>query len=247
MGGNVTRAIEPFAQFPYRFIDAEMRGDLSERQAKLCRYIVRHGNEKKRETRLTLAAIRGGVRWEGSDDTLLRELKSLRPEWIDYESRPGQRSPYVIRWTGLAVVREGDEKLRPETATSARPPHDLRKSAPHPPPHDRSAETGETRKPSGKTPPQKPPNDSEGAPLPLTSTEGSEVKAASEEKLDHVVGKTTAAEFDRHATDRILAIVNGDRPVAWRRTRTGRSLGAPGRLRASRRSWTTARPSSMPG
>jgi hypothetical protein len=112
------------------------------------------------------------------------------------------------------VVREGDEKLRPETATSARPPHDLRKSAPHPPPHDRSAETGETRKPSGKTPPQKPPNDSEGAPLPLTSTEGSEVKAASEEKLDHVVGKTTAAEFDRHATDRILAIVNGDRPVS---------------------------------
>jgi hypothetical protein len=187
---------ELFAMFPNRFIDAEMRGELSERQAKLCRYIVRHGSQEKREARLTLAAIRDGVRWEGSDSTLQRELRSLRPAWIDYASNQGQRRPYVIRLTGLAVLREGDEELRPETTTSARLPHDFRKKAPQEPPQDGSAEADETHKPSGKAPPQKPPHDSGGSPLPLTSTEGSEVKAAGEEKLDHIVGKTTAAESE---------------------------------------------------
>jgi hypothetical protein len=36
----VTRALEPFSQFPDRFLYAEMRGELTERQAKLCRFIV---------------------------------------------------------------------------------------------------------------------------------------------------------------------------------------------------------------
>ena len=134
---------EPFVMFPARFIDAEMRGELSERQAKLLRFIGRCGKEIKRETRLTLAQIAAGVGWAGSDDALRRELRGLRPEWIDYESTQGQRIPYLFHWTGLAVAREGDEKLPPETPTSARPPHDLRKRAPQEPPHDGSAETAE--------------------------------------------------------------------------------------------------------
>jgi len=81
-----------------------------------------------------------------------------------------------------------------EWAAARTTPHDLRKKAPQEPPHERSAETGETHKPSGKAPPHGPPHDFDGPPLPLTSTEGSEVKAASEEKLDHVAGKTTGAE-----------------------------------------------------
>jgi len=88
----------------------------------------------------------------------------------------------------------GGEELGPEPSSSARPPHDFRKRAPQEPPHERSAETSETHKSSGKEPPQEPPHDSGDSPLPLTSTEGSEVTAASEEKLGDVVGKTTAAE-----------------------------------------------------
>ena len=51
---------EPFTMFPNRFIDAEMFGDLSERQAKLLRCIARRGSQVKRETRLTLAEVAAG-------------------------------------------------------------------------------------------------------------------------------------------------------------------------------------------
>jgi len=196
MGGGVMRGRtrEPFVMLPIRFIDAELRGELSERQGRLLRFIARRANEARREARLTLAEIAAALRSEVSPDTVGRELKSLRPEWIDFESGQGRRRPYVIRLTGLAVEREGDESPRPEAPTSARPPHDLRRKAPQEPPHERSAETDETYKSSGKPPPQEPPHDFDGSPLPLTSTEGSEVNAGSEEKLDHVVGKTTDDE-----------------------------------------------------
>jgi hypothetical protein len=124
----VNRALEPFTMLPDRFIDAEMRGELSQRQAKLLRFIARNASETKREATLSLAQIAAGVRWEWSEDTLLRELKSLRPEWIDFGSKPGQRAPYLIRLTGLAVEREGD-------STSARPPHDRTNCAEVEPPH----------------------------------------------------------------------------------------------------------------
>jgi hypothetical protein len=49
---------EPFTMLPNRFIDSEMRGELSERQAKLCRYIARSASEKRSEAKLSLAQIR---------------------------------------------------------------------------------------------------------------------------------------------------------------------------------------------
>jgi hypothetical protein len=88
----VNRALEPFTMLPDRFIDAEMRGELSQRQAKLLRFIARNASETKREATLSLAQIAAGVRWKWSEDTLLRELKSLRPEWIDFGSKPGAAS-----------------------------------------------------------------------------------------------------------------------------------------------------------
>jgi hypothetical protein len=104
VGSGVSRkqlppANEPFAMFPHRFLDAEMRGELSERQAKLCRYIVQHASQEKAVAKLSLAQIAAGVGWQESEDTLLRELKALRPAWINFESKQGQRGPYVIRLT----------------------------------------------------------------------------------------------------------------------------------------------------
>ena len=173
--------------FPHRFIEAEMRGDLSDRQAKLCRFVVRHASQDR--ACLTLEQIATGMRWTRSSDTLLRELKSLRPLWLDFDSRPGQRGPYTFLLTGLAVIRETDGEPQP--------PHDLRKDPPISAevelPHAEVPGAASNHSQSRESPPQKPPQTTE-APSSLTSSEGSELKAASEEKLDHVVGKTTAAE-----------------------------------------------------
>jgi hypothetical protein len=189
-------AEELFVMLPHRFIDAVMRGELSERQARLCLYIVRHASQEKALAKLSLAQIDGGVDWQESDDTLLRELKTLRPAWIDFGSKQGQRAPYAIRLTGLKVLREGDElpltELGPETPSSARPPHDLRNIAAQGPPLAEVAEVVESSKQSGEEPQQEPPQTSLDSPLNSYLYEGSEVKAAGEEKLDHVVGKTTA-------------------------------------------------------
>jgi hypothetical protein len=189
-------AEERFVMLPHRFIDAVMRGELSERQARLCLYIARHASQEKALAKLSLAQIDGGVGWQESDDTLLRELKTLRPAWIDFGSKQGQRAPYAIRLTGLKVLREGDElpltELGPETSSSARPPHDFRNIAPREPPHAEVAEVVESSKQSGEEPPQEPPQTSADSPLNSYLYDGSEVEASGEEKLDHAVGKTTA-------------------------------------------------------
>ena len=203
----MSRADEPFAMFPHRFIDAEMRGDLSDRQAKLCRFIVRNAFQGR--AKLSLAQIATGLRWEWSEDTLLRELKALRPQWIDYESRPGQRDAYLIRLTGLARGQKttvpSRSELGPEARTSAPPPHHLRRTAEKKPPHREVGEPVESGTQSGKQPPQKPPSDSTPSPLSSYLYEGSEVKASSEEKLDHALGETTTGDPVGSDTDRLLA------------------------------------------
>ena len=68
----MSRAREPFTMLPNRFIDAEMSGELSERQAKLCRFIARSANQRKAQVRLSLSQIATGLRWQWSEDTLLR-------------------------------------------------------------------------------------------------------------------------------------------------------------------------------
>jgi hypothetical protein len=184
----VTRRSEPFTMLPNRFIDAEMRGELSQRQAKLCRFIARNASQNTREARLTLAQIAAGVGWERSEDTLMRELKALRPEWIDFGSKPGQRAPYLIRLTGLAVEQEGD-------STSARPPQNPVNLAEVEPPHADGREAGANQRREPHATSAETSADAERSLFTLTSSEGRALKAASEEKLDHLVGETTAAEF----------------------------------------------------
>jgi len=185
----VNRALEPFTMLPNRLIDAEMRGDLTDRQAKLCRFIVRHASQETGRACLTLGQIASGVRWQWGDDTLRRELKSLRPLWFDFDSRPGQRGPYTFLLTGLALIREADGE--------AQPPHDLRTNPPIPAevelPHAEVLEAASNHSQSREQPPQEPPQTAV-APSSLTSSERSKANAGSEEKLDHVVGKTTDDE-----------------------------------------------------
>jgi hypothetical protein len=187
----VRRAREPFAMFPHRFIDAEMRGDLSDRQAKLCRFVVQHASQNTNRASLTLEQIATGTRWQRSRDTLMRELKSLRPLWLDFDSRPGQRGPYTFILTGLAVIRETDGEPQP--------PHDLRKNTPISAevelPHAEVPGAASNHSQSRESPPQEPPQTTDVL-SSLTSSEGSEVKAASEEKLDQAVGGTTGVEID---------------------------------------------------
>jgi hypothetical protein len=94
------------------------------------------------------------------------------------------------------VLRSGEElplnELGLETSTSARPPHDFRKIAPQKPPQVEVSRVVESGSQGAEQPPQEPPHDSAPSPLNSYLYEGSEVKASSEEKLDHVVGSTTA-------------------------------------------------------
>jgi hypothetical protein len=91
----------------------------------------------------TLARLAEEVGWEQSTDWLRKKLSSLREGgWIEYESKSGQRSPYVIRLG--ARVREGqrtpssygltsDSLSRPRSEVSSNTPvHPKGRSADEP-------------------------------------------------------------------------------------------------------------------
>jgi hypothetical protein len=124
------RADELFTMVPNRFVDAVLRGELTERQARLCLYIARHAHQGKGVAKRSLANIAADLQWGKSPDTLMRELKELG-YWFEFDSKQGQRTPYLFRLTGLSVRRVGDElspdERKPEPRTSAPLPHDFRK------------------------------------------------------------------------------------------------------------------------
>jgi hypothetical protein len=119
-----------FTPIPRRFHDALRRGDVNARQFLLGCYIAGEVDFRTGEVALTLDAVIGGVGWEWSEDTLLRDLKALRTVWIDFETRQGQRRPYVFRLTGLARASEADRThdFRTETLSRAEVTSPVRKS-----------------------------------------------------------------------------------------------------------------------
>jgi hypothetical protein len=86
---------------PVSFIDACSTGEINDRQLALGVVIKRKANYKTGEARLTLEQI-AALLCRRPTQTLRDDLRRLRPAWLAYESKPGQRDPYVIRLTGLA-------------------------------------------------------------------------------------------------------------------------------------------------
>jgi hypothetical protein len=178
----VTRAGEPFVRQPRRFHDALRCDDVNHRQFLLGCFLAGEIDFRTGVVALTLRALSDGIGWEWSEDTLLRDLKALRPAWIDFEAKQGQRSPYVFRLTGLAVAGESE---------TARLPHDFRTETPSP-----AEVTPRLRKLEQSTSPEAERDHAlsetsfSGSPKKRTDEKGQE-NYLSEEELDHVLGKTT--------------------------------------------------------
>jgi hypothetical protein len=182
---------ERFTRIPRRFHDALRRDDVNARQYLLGCYLAGEVDFRTGEIALTLDALTDGVGWDWSQDTLLRDLKALRPTWLDFETRQGQRRPYVFRLTGLRIRAE------------AEPPHDFRTETPSPAEVTSKLRMSEqpTNPPRERVsaPPQPPPSGS-----PKTRTDEKRQETFSKREDDHQVGPGTREPEPPDATDRIL-------------------------------------------
>jgi hypothetical protein len=81
-------------------IDALERGDLNFAEFGLLCWLECRANHRKTPPEFTgtLNTIADAVDWQETDEWLRQCLVRLRDGgWIDYEVRPGQRKPFVIR------------------------------------------------------------------------------------------------------------------------------------------------------
>jgi hypothetical protein len=175
-----------YVEVPRRFHDATRRGEVNGRQYLLGCYLAGEVHFQTGEVSLTLRALADGCDWQWSDDTLVNDLKPLRPAWIDFKISQGQRRPYVFRLTGLRrrKVQQLPQDFRPETPSPAEVTSRLRKSE----------QAAKPQPESGSALAQLPHGGS-----PKEEKRREETKAGNEEKLDQVEGETTAAEFDAAA------------------------------------------------
>jgi hypothetical protein len=193
---------EPFVSIPRRFYAAHQRGDLNGRQFLLGCYLAGAIDFRTGEVALTTRALEDGIGWEWSRDTLLRDLKKLRADWIDFETKQGQRERHVFRLTGLRV---GDDE-------GSLPP-DFRTANPSP-----AEVTSDVRKLEQDATPQP-----EGDPDPSQSPQCGSPKKRREEKrrknvlegetYDQAQGKGTAKELSGDGFLEVLQSLNGGPPV----------------------------------
>jgi hypothetical protein len=123
--------------------------------------------------------------------------------WVEFESKPGQRTPYKFRITRLwakaddpSTGHDLDNEL-PDSVQVELPPAEVPVAPSVQVPGQAGAAKGEGLGGAGDPlPVQVPVEPPVQVPLSTTSTtstEGSEGKASSEESYDRLVGKTTAA------------------------------------------------------
>jgi hypothetical protein len=134
------------AVIPHRFFDALESGEITDRQFLLGAWFIKTANFKTKQVALTLRSVAAGHAWRPSDDTVRRDLEVLKPDWLDFEMRSGQRRT-AFRLTGLCQ-------------TGQQPPHDLRKTEPHLrrlPPDLRRSDQPATPQPERGPAPEEPP------------------------------------------------------------------------------------------
>lgn len=104
MGEAVAEYRDLFGRVPLRLIDALKRREVTfdgfAIVAFFCSECWRSGNH---EAIYTFAGLSDALDYPKSLDALSRHLKRLRPEWIDFETKQGQRTPVVFRLTGALI------------------------------------------------------------------------------------------------------------------------------------------------
>lgn len=94
----------PFAQVVLALSDALNRRDLTFPQFGLAAFLALDADWRTGEAVYTLRALTDAVAWPWGPDKLLDDLKALRRAgWIEFDSRQGQRKPYVFRVTTKLV------------------------------------------------------------------------------------------------------------------------------------------------
>lgn len=187
----MSKPADRFARVPQRFYDALASGEVSHRQFVLGCYLAGQVDYVTGKAALTLKALADGLDWPWSDETLRKDLLGMRPQWIEYEVRQGQRSRYVFRLTGLQVGGHLQrQRGAPVEVTSNQPDEALPANPP----------------PQPKTAADKPPT-AKGHNNRPEQTRGEKQNLGSEEELDHGVGETTAT--DPGVTARLLEKLDG--------------------------------------
>jgi hypothetical protein len=120
-----------FGAIPLRAHDALRRGDISFQAYGLLCFLICECYRQGDEAVYTLASLRDAAHWDKSIDTLRRELRNLKPDWIDFEVIERQRKPYVIRLTdamprhfGKRAAKAGSETPQPTAAVRQSDPAD---------------------------------------------------------------------------------------------------------------------------
>jgi hypothetical protein len=103
------RAQEPFARLPHRLAEPLRRHELSCGGFAILALLHIKADEESREYAATLRGLAAEVNWDKTEVTLWRELHRLRDAGlIDFDSKPGQRTPYVFRLASADIATSGD-------------------------------------------------------------------------------------------------------------------------------------------
>jgi hypothetical protein len=139
-------SIEPYVRYPRRLLQAQDQGELTYDQLSLAEFLCGAADYRTGTLTATITELKRRMRrTRQSDDKIRRDLHALKAgKWIDFDVEERQRTPWVIRLTGL-LVREIEEAPAANSgASAAKSPPSLRQTtAANSLPQTRPSEHGE--------------------------------------------------------------------------------------------------------
>lgn len=102
------QASEYFFQLPLRLTDALKRGEISGTGLQIVTFLAAECWRNEDVALYEVGQLQRVLDFTRSRDSFLRELKGLRPKWIEFELGARQRKAVEFRLTGAAVRTTGD-------------------------------------------------------------------------------------------------------------------------------------------
>src|SRR5689334_21553442 len=111
--GRRHRAREYYTRLPDRIPDALERGQLRFAGFGILCHLHYKADPERQEVVTTVRGLADSLQWDRGREQFRRELGILKSSgWIDYDVRPGQRGPLVIRLQEAALL------VAPEASSS---------------------------------------------------------------------------------------------------------------------------------